>query len=87
MKIQYMKKTTLLLIAAGVLSLTSCINSTSYRTKECRCYDLVGSHWNGPSSRMTYYDSPCASLNNSRRVCNEYDDPIIDPNDIGVDFK
>ena len=82
------KRMFLLLAAVGVFSiLASCINSTSYRTKECRCYELVGKHGDGPTSRMTYYDSPCASLNNSRRVCNEYDDPIINPGDIGVDYK
>lgn len=83
-----MKKTAILfLIIAGALTVASCINGSSYRTKECRCYDFVGNHWVGPSAKMTYYDSPCASLNNSRRVCNEYDDPIINPGDIGVDYK
>lgn len=82
-----MKKIIVLMLVVGALALAACTNATAYRTKECRCYDLVRDHWVGPSAKLTYYDSPCSSLNNSRRVCNEYDDPIIDPNDIGVDYK
>ena len=76
-----MKLKLTLLLALGALALASC------DSKSCRCYELVNAHWTGPSTTVTAAGTRCASLNNSYRVCNEMEDPIIDPSDIGVDTK
>lgn len=77
-----MKKTLApLLLVLGVLALTSC------DSKDCRCYELSGSHWTGPYTTVTTAGTRCADLNNRTRKCNEMDEPILNPDDIGVDTK
>jgi hypothetical protein len=76
-----MKKLTIALAAVALLSLTSC------HTKNCRCYQLVGTRWSGPYTTTTSVGITCNSLNSPTEVCNEMDDPILDPSDIGVDTK
>ena len=76
-----MKKIFLAIAALSLLGLASCDG------KSCRCYDLVGSRWTGPSTTSTLAGTRCSELNTTRRVCNEMDDPILNPDDIGVDTK
>ena len=76
-----MKKLLLSLAALSLLGLVSC------GTKNCRCYDYVGGRWTDPHTVVTAPGTPCNSLNNRTEACNEMDDPIIDPNDIGQDTK
>ena len=77
-----MKKTLApLLLVSGILLLASC------DTKECRCYELSGTRWTGPSTTMTTAGTRCADLNDRTRKCNEMDEPILNPDDIGVDEK
>ena len=76
-----MKLKLTLLLALGALALASC------DSKSCRCYELVGSRWTGPNTTVTTAGTRCSALNNSYRVCNEMDDPILNPDDIGVDTK
>ena len=75
------KLTITLLLTLGAIALTSC------DSKSCRCYELVGSHWTGPNTTVTAAGTRCSALNNNYRVCNEMDDPILDPNDIATDTK
>ncbi|MBQ9863883.1 MAG: hypothetical protein IJM33_00930 [Bacteroidales bacterium] len=77
-----MKKTLVtLLLALTSLSLASC------GSKDCRCYELSGSHWTGPHTTMTAAGTRCADLNSRTLKCNEMEEPIINPDDIGVDNK
>lgn len=76
-----MKRRLTLILALGALALASC------DSKSCRCYELVNTHWTGPNTTVTAAGTRCSDLNNSYRVCNEMDDPILDPDDIGVDTK
>lgn len=76
-----MKFKLILLFALGALALASC------DSKSCRCYELVNAHWTGPNTTVTTAGTRCSALNNSYRVCNEMDDPILNPDDIGVDTK
>lgn len=77
-----MKKTLLPLVAVALLALLQ-----SCDTKECRCYDFINGSWTGPNASYTSYDNRCADLNTRERLCNEMEDPILDPRDIGVDTK
>lgn len=76
-----MKKLLLPLAALAMLALASCDG------KSCRCYEVVNGRWTGPATTVTAAGTRCSDLNNSYRKCNEMDDPILDPNDIGVDTK
>ena len=76
-----MKKLFLAIAALSLLGLASCDG------KSCRCYELVGKRWTGPTTTSTVAGTRCSELNTTHRVCNEMDDPIIDPDDIGVDYK
>ena len=76
-----MKLKLILFLALGAIALASCDG------KSCRCYELVGSRWTGPNTTVTSAGTRCSDLNNSNRFCNEMDDPILDPSDIGVDSK
>lgn len=76
-----MKKYIIALAALALFSLSSC------DTKDCRCYQLVGGRWTGPHTTVATAGTPCNSLNSRTEVCNEMDDPILDPSDIGVDNK
>ena len=76
-----MKKLLLSLAALSLLGLASC------DSKSCRCYELVGNRWTGPSTTSTMAGTRCNELNTSYRMCNEMDDPILNPDDIGVDNK
>lgn len=69
------------LAAIAALGLTSC------GTKDCRCYELVSGRWTGPRTTVTTVGTPCNSLNNRTFLCNEMDEPILDPSGIGVDTK
>ena len=71
----------ILILVLGATALASCDG------KSCRCYELVGNRWTGPNTTVTAAGTRCNQLNNSYRVCNEMDDPILDPSDIGVDTK
>lgn len=83
-----MKKSLTLLLLLGTLAMVSCNPAVvSYSAKECRCYELANSHWTGPHTRITSSANRCSDLNSRTRLCNEMDEPIIDPNDIGVDEK
>ncbi len=73
----------ILILTLGVLALTL----TSCDSKSCRCYELVNAHWTGPNTTLAAAGTRCATLNNSYRVCNEMEEPILDPRDIGVDTK
>jgi hypothetical protein len=76
-----MKKLLILALGAIALTLSSC------DSKSCRCYELVNTQWTGPNTTVTAAGTRCSDLNNHYRVCNEMDDPILDPRDIGVDTK
>jgi hypothetical protein len=76
-----MKLKLTLLLALGALALASC------DTKSCRCYEMVNAHWTGPNTTVAAAGTRCSDLNNYYRVCNEMEDPILNPNDIGVDTK
>lgn len=76
-----MKKFIIALVILSALGLSSC------NTKDCRCYELVGGRWTGPRTNITSAGTPCSSLNNRTVVCNEMEDPILNPDDIGVDSK
>ncbi len=76
-----MKKIAILLLVAGAFAMTSC------DTKSCRCYEYNNVRWTGPFTYSTYSGNPCESLNTSTTVCNEMDDPILDPDDIAVGKK
>ncbi len=78
-----MKKMSFLLIVAGIMMLASC----TFATKNCRCYEYLGSRWTGPHIATTAEGTPCNRLNSTTYQCNEMLDPIIDPNDIAEDFK
>lgn len=70
-----------LLLVLVTMALASC------DSKDCRCYELSGSHWTGPHTTMTSAGTRCADLNSRTLKCNEMDEPIINPDDIGVDNK
>lgn len=76
-----MKLRPTLLIVLGAIAMASC------NTKDCRCYELVGSHWTGPATTLANAGTPCSSLNSSTRKCNEMEDPILDSGDIAVGKK
>lgn len=65
--------------------------AASCDTKSCKCYMYDGN--NTPQRVIEYIDegSPCATLDYDRgtryRVCTEYNEPDIDPNDIGQEYK
>ena len=48
--------------------------------------DIAGECW-GKLAKVRWGSCRCSELNTSNRMCNEMDDPIIDPDDIGVDYK
>ena len=70
-----------LLLALGALALASC------DSKSCRCYELINTQWTGPNTSYVAAGTRCSDLNSRTRLCNEMDEPIIDPHDIGVDTK
>lgn len=82
-----MKKTLLFLAAASIL-----LSFASCESKSCKCYVLNGDQY----VRETDYvdeSSACGSLDRyysngkPSRLCTEYNEPDIDPNDIGVETK
>ena len=75
------KVTLLTLAAIAVMVFTSC------GTKNCRCYEKVGGRWTGPRTTATMAGTVCSSLNERTLICNEMDDPILNPDDIAVDEK
>lgn len=64
---------------------------TSCDTKSCKCYVYDGN--NTPQRVIEYVDesSPCSSLDYNRntryRTCLEYNEPDIDPTQIGQEYK
>lgn len=76
-----MKKLIVALAALMALGFTSC------GSKNCRCYEMVGGRWTGPHTTSALAGTACSSLNNPHYLCNEMDEPILDPSDIGVDTK
>lgn len=76
-----MKKITIILALFGAVCLSSC------NVKECRCYQFVGDRWTGPNANYTSPENKCAALNNQTTLCNEMDDPILNPDDIAVGKK
>ncbi len=76
-----MKKTIIALVALAALAFTSC------GTKDCRCYQLIGGRWTGPRTTVTTSGTPCNTLNDQTLRCDEMDDPILDPSEMGVDTK
>lgn len=81
-------KKTLLITALAVIMLAV---ASSCDTKSCKCYVYDGTN---PAYRTTEYiddASPCASLDYNRgtryRMCLEYNEPDIDPNEIGQEYK
>ena len=77
-----MKKKLIPLAAVALVALLQSCDS-----KECRCYEQINGQWTGPNASYTSYDTRCADLNTRTRFCNEMEDPILDPHDIGVDTK
>jgi len=71
-----MKKLAVLILIAGAFAMTSCT------TKSCRCYEYTNGRWTGPYTYSTYAGNSCGSLNTPTTLCNEMDDPILDPDDI-----
>ena len=76
-----MKKLLIALAAISLLGLASCGG------KNCRCYERVNDRWTGPTTTYASEGTRCNSLNNNYRLCIEMDEPIINPDDIGVDYK
>ena len=76
-----MKLKLIIFLALGAIALSSCGD------KSCRCYELVNAHWTGPNTTYVADGTRCSDLNNRTRLCNEMDEPILDPHDIGVDTK
>lgn len=76
-----MKKILTCMALVAFLALASC------GSKDCRCYEFVNGRWTGPHTTLTADGTPCSSLNSVSMLCNEMDDPILNPGDIGVDTK
>lgn len=76
-----MKKTLIALAALCLLGLASC------NSKNCRCYEFVNGRWTGPHTTLAADGTRCNTLNTRERLCNEMEDPILNPDDIGVDYK
>lgn len=76
-----MKKIAILLLIAGAFAMASC------NTKSCRCYELNNGRWTGPFTYSTYAGTACGTLNNSTTLCNEMEEPILNPDDIAVGKK
>ena len=76
-----MKKIAIVCLAFLAMGLVSC------NTKSCRCYDFVNGRWTGPHTAYTSPSYSCASLNTRTYFCNEMDDPILNPDEIGIDSK
>lgn len=78
-------KRTIPFAAALMLLLTAC------DTKSCKCYIYDGA--NQPYVEIEYLSdgTPCSSLDYTRttryRACLEYDEPDIDPSQIGEEYK
>ena len=81
-----MKLKRILTIAAPTLLLLA-----SCDTKTCKCYIYNGN--NSPYIEQEYISegTSCSSLDYDRgtqwRTCLEYNEPDIDPNDIGQEYK
>ena len=81
-----MKKIIIPTIAVVLVAL-----AVSCDTKACKCYIYDGV--NRPERVVEYVDesSPCSTLDYSRgtryRICTEYNEPDIDPNEIGQEYK
>lgn len=81
-----MKKTSLFLVLATLVAL-----ATGCDTKSCKCYYYDGI--NNPYMEIEYVSegSSCSSLDYNRgtqyRLCTEYNEPTIDPGDIGEEYK
>lgn len=76
-----MKKTVILLSIAGALAVASC------NTKSCRCYEFNNGRWTGPFTYSAYQGTPCGNLNSTTTLCNEMEDPVLDPDDIAIGKK
>jgi len=76
-----MKKFAILLLIAGAFAMTSC------NTKSCRCYEYTNGRWTGPFTYGAVAGTPCGNLNTTNTLCNEMEDPILDPDDIAVGKK
>lgn len=81
-----MKKTSIL-----ALGLTLLFLAVSCDTKTCKCYTYNG--LNTPTMDYEYISegNSCSTLDFNRgtqyRTCLEYNEPDIDPNDIGQEYK
>ncbi|MCR5064544.1 MAG: hypothetical protein K6A67_02135 [Bacteroidales bacterium] len=81
-----MKKLVIPTIAIIMLAIMASCN-----TKSCKCYIYDGV--NRPERVIEYVDesSPCSSLDYTRtpryRMCTEYNEPDINPDDIGQEYK
>ena len=81
-----MKKLVIPTIAIIMLAIMASCN-----TKSCKCYIYDGV--NSPERVIEYVDesSPCSTLDYTRtpryRMCTEYNEPVINPDDIGQEYK
>lgn len=81
-----MKKIILSAFAVIILAIMASCN-----TKSCKCYIYDGV--NTPERVIEYVDEskPCSSLDYTRtpryRTCIEYNEPDINPGDIGQEYK
>lgn len=75
-----MKKIILILAVVGSVALASC------DTKQCRCYEYNGTRWVRTDTYILA-DRACRTMNTNTYQCDEMSDPVIDPNDIGEDYK
>jgi len=71
-------------MASGLILLTG-VQSCS--VKQCRCYNKTNGTWTGPVTTAVLDNTDCKSYNTDTRICNEYDDPIVDPGSIATDSK
>jgi len=71
--------------AAAALLLSSC--DMVLNTKNCRCYELTDGRWTGPTTEVASPSRQCSSFNTASLLCNEMDEPILDPSEIAVGKK
>lgn len=81
-----MKKISIKMGLASV-ALLATVLLASCNMKQCRCYEYVGNRWTGPVTTDTYSGNRCETLNTNSYLCNEMDDPILNPDDIAVGKK
>lgn len=78
-----------ILIAATIAIVMTTLSSCDM--KSCKCYVYNGN--NTPERMIEYVDEgkSCTTLDYNRgtryRICLEYNEPDIDPNDIGQEYK